>query len=208
VEWLRAEIDRRKACGEPTAIFEREFENEEAIATGDVARLEAEEERSRRPFFARVIPPPRRPLVTPRSRSTSSYRPRERRERRSYSRGGDSGDDDPPGPRHVSYALAGVVDDLLAGLRAHGSDTYRLVPGQGDEPDRWAAICPMHPAAGRTLLITDRGDGREPEVWCRVGCPAGIVRYALLNDPEREREAERRAAVLLWAQSFKNGRTA
>jgi hypothetical protein len=43
-------------------------------------------------------------------------------------------------------------------------------------------------------------------VWCKVGCPTGIVRYALLDDPEREREAERRAAVLLWARSFETRR--
>jgi hypothetical protein len=100
------------------------------------------------------------------------------------------------------------LDRLLQGLRRQcGPDSYRLLPGQGDERDRWKARCPLHPGvaeawSGYTLLVTEL-PGHEADIWCQIGCPPWAIRYALLPDPEREREAERRAAVLLWAQSWK-----
>jgi hypothetical protein len=95
------------------------------------------------------------------------------------------------------------VDRLLERLRWHTPDAYRLVPGEGTAPDQWAARCPLHPDVGFTLLITDRGDDREADVWCRVGCPRNVIRYVLTPDPEREREARRRADTLVWAQNWK-----
>jgi hypothetical protein len=118
-----------------------------------------------------------------------------------------------PGPRHVSHALkrAGFdpfdrpLDRLLAGLRRHSPDAYRLVPGEPGRPDRWLARCPLHPDIGFALVIIDRGDDQEPDLWCKVGCPVGIVRYALAPDPERERAAEAAARVLIWAQTYRKG---
>jgi hypothetical protein len=110
-------------------------------------------------------------------------------------------DDDPHEPDPFDRPL----DQLLEGLRWHARDAYRLIPGELGEPDRWRARCPLHPDAGFTLLLTELSSG-EVDLWCRTGCPEGVIRYALVPDPEREREAERRAAVLLWAQSFKRRR--
>jgi hypothetical protein len=92
------------------------------------------------------------------------------------------------------------LDLHLQGLRAHSRDAYRLIPGKGDQPDRWICRCPLHPDVGLTLVLVDQGADHDPALWC-VGCPPAVVRYVLIPDPEREREAERRAAVLLWAQS-------
>jgi hypothetical protein len=108
------------------------------------------------------------------------------------------------------------LDRLLEGLRWGCSPgAYGLIPGETCTPDRWAAKCPLHPDVGYTLLVTgclcDPGDPRcscEPAVWCQVGCPEWAIKYTLLPDPEREREAERRSAVLLWAQSYRKRRAA
>jgi len=76
------------------------------------------------------------------------------------------------------------------------------MPGDGTVPDQWAAKCPLHPDAGFTLLVTER-PGRDPDLWCRVGCPPNVIRYVLIPDPERDHEARRRADVLGWAQNWK-----
>jgi hypothetical protein len=81
-------------------------------------------------------------------------------------------------------------------------DPHRLLPGEGDEPDGWLACCPLHPSAGQTLLVIDRGDDREPYLSCSVGCPSGSVRYALDLDPELNEAAEAASQVLAWAQRF------
>jgi hypothetical protein len=107
------------------------------------------------------------------------------------------GEDPAPAP------FSRPLDRILEGLRRSCQpDAYRLIPGEGDEADRWAARCPLHVDAGFTLLVTEDQAGGEPALWCRAGCPPAIIRYALVPDPERQREAERRAAVLLWAQSW------
>jgi hypothetical protein len=109
------------------------------------------------------------------------------------------------GPRHISRALADAgfdpferpVDQLLAGLRRHTPDAYRLVPGEGDAPDHWIARCPLHVDVGFTLVLTEAG-----RLWCRVGCPEGIIRYALVDDPERERAASATARAIVWGQTY------
>ena len=95
------------------------------------------------------------------------------------------------------------LDLHLQGLRAHSDDAYRLLPGKGDAPDRWVAKCPMHPDVGFTLILTDQGDDQDPELWCRLGCPEGVIRYALIDNPEREQRARAAAQVLVWAQSYR-----
>jgi hypothetical protein len=95
-----------------------------------------------------------------------------------------------------------ATDRILEGLRRHcGPDAYRLIPGEGDAPDRWASPCPLHPSSGFSLLVTET-DG-EPDLWCRVGCPRGWIRYVLTPDPERDREAARRAKAIVWAQNWR-----
>jgi hypothetical protein len=106
-------------------------------------------------------------------------------------------------PRHVSHALASAgfdpfsrrLDRLLAGLRRHSRDAYRLVPGEGHEPDRWLARCPLHPDVGFTLTVSEEGD-----LQCEVGCPDWAIRFALLDDPERERAAAAVARAIVWAR--------
>jgi hypothetical protein len=118
------------------------------------------------------------------------------------------------------------VDRLLEGLRWHCQpDPYKPIPGQlghwSDDPerrfppcgpdpsdrfmpggpDRWAAKCPLHPNAGLTLLITENCAGAD--VWCAVGCPPSVIRYVLLPDAGRDREAARRAGVLVWARNYR-----
>jgi hypothetical protein len=100
------------------------------------------------------------------------------------------------------------LDRVLEGLRkACGPDPYRLIPGRGDEPDRWAARCPLHPDAGYTLLVTGL-PGDEADLWCSIGCPPGVLRSVLVPDPEAEKLAAARAKVLLWAQSYGERRAA
>jgi len=99
------------------------------------------------------------------------------------------------------------VDRVLEGLRCTTSDAYRLIPGEGEEPDRWRARCPLHADSGWSLLVAERGVG-DAELWCRVGCPPSILRQILLPDPEHERWVEAMASVLLWAQSVKRRRAA
>jgi hypothetical protein len=115
------------------------------------------------------------------------------------------------GPLHVSHArkragfdpFSRQLDRLLAGLRRHSSDAYRLIPGQGHEPDRWLARCPFHSDVGFTLTVSEEGDLR-----CGVGCPEWAVRFALLDDPERERAAAAVARAIVWAQSYGERRRA
>jgi hypothetical protein len=105
------------------------------------------------------------------------------------------------------------VDRLLRGLRDLAGEyqlerVYELIPGGTVEPDRWKALCPVHPSAERyTLLITEL-PGNRADVCCSVGCSAASIRYILLGDPERERRAEAYAQVLLWAQSYARERRA
>jgi hypothetical protein len=220
---LHALIADAKARGRPTDCLERELEIQAGLAEGDIDRIQREEKRSGRPFFARPGRASWSTGPTPDATTAETAlaivgrqaaRPRERRERRSYVRSGDSGGDssDPPprprasGPRHIRHALADVgfdpfqrpLDRLLAGLRRHSPDSYRLVPGEGDTPDHWIARCPLHVDAGFTLVLSEAG-----RLWCRVGCPEGIIRYALVDDPERERAAESAARVIVWAQNWK-----
>jgi hypothetical protein len=109
-------------------------------------------------------------------------------------------------PRHRRDPFARPLDRRLQGLRRHcGPDPYRLIPG--DDSDRWAARCPLHPGvtgawSAYTLVVADREHEQEPELWCRVGCPPWVIRYVLLPDPEREHEAAERARVLVWAQNW------
>jgi hypothetical protein len=81
-------------------------------------------------------------------------------------------------------------------------DAYRLVPGEGDDPDAWRARCPLHPSSGHHLLVVSRGEDAEPWLACRVGCSPAIVRFALDLDPEFNEAAEVAARVLIWAQEF------
>ena len=91
------------------------------------------------------------------------------------------------------------VDRLLEGLRRVAVDSYRLMPG---DPARSASVCPLHPSTGFAVLITEVSDD-DADVWCRGGCPGWAVKYALISDPERDREVARRAQVLVWAQSYR-----
>jgi hypothetical protein len=95
------------------------------------------------------------------------------------------------------------VDRLLLALRLAAPDAYRLVPGAGGAPDAWLCRCPLHPDAGFTLTVVDRGDSRDPLVSCRAGCPAVAVEVALGLDREHQAEAERRARTLMWARSWR-----
>jgi hypothetical protein len=116
-----------------------------------------------------------------------------------------SGDERSPSShldRYVTNPFERPLDRLLEGLRWNARDSYRLIPSKGDAPDRWAARCPLHSSVGFTLLITDRGDDREPDIWCRVGCPPNVIRYVLVPDSERYQEATRRAETLTWAQRW------
>jgi hypothetical protein len=172
--------------------------------------------------------------LAPRQRGRCERRPRARSVRRRRpsrsTRAGPSDPDDPepagPGgpvgdtsravPRHITHALEAVgfdpfarpVDRLLAGLRAHASDAYRLVPGEANQPDRWIACCPLHVDVGFTLVVTDRGDDRKPAVWCRVGCPEKVIRRVLVPDPEAERAAAATARAIVWAQTYGKRRRA
>jgi hypothetical protein len=95
------------------------------------------------------------------------------------------------------------VDRVLEGLRRQcRPDPYRLVPGEGEAPDRWTARCPLHPDSGFCLIVTDCGE-RDPGLWCRVGCQAGVIRDVLLGNPGRDRLAAARAKVLVWGQNYR-----
>jgi hypothetical protein len=108
--------------------------------------------------------------------------------------------------RHIRRALADAgfdpfqrpVDRLLAGLRRHAPDSYRLVVDERGGSDRWIARCPFHPDVGFSLTVTEAGG-----LWCKVGCPEWAITYALVDDPERERAAEAAARVIVWAQNWK-----
>jgi hypothetical protein len=159
----------------------------------------------RRIAAARKVTPSR----APRTRPLTLAAPRERRDSSSSRTSGQDpgGDDGEP-----SDPFCRPVDQLLTGLRQLAREyeldrVYELIPGKGGEPDRWRACCPFHPAAGFTVVITELPSG-EADVWCRVGCAPGVVRSVLVPDPERQRQAEAYAQVLLWAQSFKGRRAA
>jgi hypothetical protein len=102
----------------------------------------------------------------------------------------------------------GPLDEFLKGLRRHASDAYRLVAGEGGDPDRWLARCPLHVDVGFTLVVTDRGDDREPGLWCRAGCPAWAIGYALVDDLEREQAAAAVARAIVYGQAYGKRRRA
>jgi hypothetical protein len=99
------------------------------------------------------------------------------------------------------------VDRLLRGLRDLAGEyelerVYQPIPVTSGGPDRWRALCPVHPSAGRyTLLITELPGGRA-DVRCSVGCSPARIRYILLGDPVRQRRAEAYAKVIVWAQQY------
>jgi hypothetical protein len=196
-----------------------------AMVSGDEERVREAERQLGRRIIGEVVLPPRRPPVGVRPRTrTSSSRPRERRERRSHSRGGDSGgDDDPPGrsaagssPRHISSALkrAGFdpfqrpLDRLLAGLRAQASDAYRLEPGKDGRADAWLCRCPLHPDTGFSLTIVDRGDDQEPWMYCVVGCSPRLIEWTLGFHPEHDEKARALAEQLVAYQRWVERRSA
>jgi hypothetical protein len=196
------------------------------VERADLAEIRELERRTGRQIIGRVQAPP---AMTPqwpigRAKSGQAARPRERRGRHGARRqtnsrqaARDGPDLEPPprprarGPRHISHALKRAdfdpfdrpLDRLLAGLRCHSSDAYRLVPGEHGLPDRWLARCPLHPDVGFTLTVSEEGDLR-----CRAGCPEWAISYALLDDPERERAAAAVARALVWAQNYGKRRRA
>jgi hypothetical protein len=97
--------------------------------------------------------------------------------------------------------FARPLDRLLAGLRRHSPDAYRLIPGEHGLPDRWLAHCPLHVSTGHSMALLERADG-DVVLACAAGCPECVIRELLDPDTERERIAAARAAVLLWAQSY------
>lgn len=99
--------------------------------------------------------------------------------------------------------FARPLDQFLATLRQGGIDC-RLIPGQ---PDRWLTPCPIHPDAGPSLVAIDRG-AEAPALWCRVGCDPGLIRWALLGDPDLERAAEAVSRALLWERGYTQRRKA
>jgi hypothetical protein len=140
-------------------------------------------------------------------RRLDSGRPRARARRaarRATSAARDGPSDEPPssgrarGPRADQDPFERPIDRILAGLRRHTSDAYRLIAGERGDADRWLARCPFHVDVGFTLTITEAGG-----LSCRAGCPEWALRYALLDDPEREKAAEAAARVLVWAQNWK-----
>ena len=116
-----------------------------------------------------------------------------------------------PSPSRRPDLFERPVDRALQQLRAlcreFELDTpYKLVPGQGDSADVWLCRCVMHPSSAPSLVLVDRGD-REPDFYCRHGCPKQAIREVLFPDPEREATAEARAAVLVWSQRYARRRT-
>jgi hypothetical protein len=151
------------------------------------------------------------PQLAPRQRERrldrrlGSGRPRARRARRaSPSAARDGPSDEPPssararGPRADVDPFERPLDRILAGLRRHADDAYRLIPGDGDEADRWTARCPFHVDVGFSLTVAEAGG-----LSCRAGCPEWAIRYALLDDPEREKAAEAVARAIVWSQTWK-----
>jgi hypothetical protein len=146
-------------------------------------------------------------------RRLGSGRPRARARRASSSASARGDPDLPPrsprasGPRHISRALADAgyespfdrpVDRILAGLRRHADDAYRLIPGERGGADRWLARCPFHPDVGFSLTVTEAGG-----LSCQAGCPEWAIRYALVDDPDRQKTTEAAARVIVWAQNWK-----
>lgn len=214
--------------GSSTSDWERKRQACQALANGDVQAAEKLSGRKHvgtvgPASWRNTTQTLSRPTTPTVSRSTPAIRipvarSRERRERprsRASSASGRDGpsDLDPPsgprarGPRHISHALAGAgfdpferpLDRLLAGLRAHSPDAYRLVPGERGDPDHWIARCPLHVDAGFTLVVTEGGG-----LSCRLGCPEWAVRCALLEwvDPERKRAAAAVARAIVWGQTY------
>jgi hypothetical protein len=153
--------------------------------------------------------PGARTVAPLRPQAPATPRARERRDSSSSrSSGQDPGDDDGP-----SNPFGRDVDRLLRGLRVMAREyelerVYEPIPGSGHEPDRWKALCPVHPGVERyTLLITELPGGRA-DVCCSVGCSAASIRYILLGDRERERRAEAYAQVIVWAQQYGKRRAA
>jgi hypothetical protein len=192
------EQQRRTQAALKRIASARTLEEQERIADREWTEMVERPRAARRVETARRVAPA---VARPTRPGRITVKRRARAARTTTPSRGDP-DDDPDEP---SDPFERSVDRLLEGLRWHLRDAYRLIPAERDEPDRWRARCPLHPDAGFTLLITELPSG-EADVWCRIGCPAGIVRYALIPDLEREREAERRAGVLLWAQSFRETR--
>jgi hypothetical protein len=222
-ELLVAYVERKLVGDEGGAArLRQQLEDCWKIERGDEDEVREVERRTGRQIIARVhVPPamtPPRPIG--RAECGQAASPRERRGRhgarrqtnsRQAARDGPSDLDPPPkprarGPRHISHALADAgfdpferpLDRLLAGLRRHSSDAYRLVPGERGDADRWFARCPFHVDVGFTLTVTEAGD-----LSCRAGCPEWAIRYTLLGDPEREKAAEAAARVIVWAQNWK-----
>jgi hypothetical protein len=186
---------------------------EVAEAHDRAAERQAWEEHERREAELAVLQLAPRQRERRLDRRLGSGRPRARRARRASSSAARDGPlDEPPsrprarGPRHISAALKSAgfdpferpVDRILAGLRRHTPDAYRLIPGERGGADRWLARCPFHPDVGFTLTITEAGG-----LSCRVGCPEWAITYALVDDPEREKAAAATARVIVWAQDWK-----
>jgi hypothetical protein len=84
-------------------------------------------------------------------------------------------------------------DSLLAALRNHYADAYRVlveIDGWG-----WRARCPCNPSRGFTMVILDRGDHAEPEILCRHGCDPKAIRGELGCPTPAEAEQLDRLAV-------------
>jgi hypothetical protein len=103
---------------------------------------------------------------------------------------------------NASDPFSRSADRCLAGLRRHGCNYRANVLGD-DGVRTWRADCPLHPdaAPGLSLALLERRDG-EVVLACALGCPEWVLRSLLDPDPERDRVAAARAAVLLWAQSY------
>ncbi len=106
------------------------------------------------------------------------------------------------------------LDRILSGMRRLADEyglaepPYTLIPGVDGKPDAWLAVCPAHPAAGKTLLIVDRGDDAEPGLLCRIGCQPVSIRSILVPDLERWARAVAISKVLAWHQGYSRARRA